>query len=281
MAGVQQMIGRLREAGLILPTLLTLAALGALIGLGTWQLQRKAWKEALIARIAARAAQSPVDAARLLPTAEAHRTASVDPKDMESLEYARVRATGRFDHAGERHLTAIHPEFGPGFRIVTPLVLADGTRVLVNRGFVPFALHNPDQRRAGEITDEVTVTGIVRFAESQPRFVPDNQPARNEWYWRDWLAMVGCPAEVPAARCTDKVPLDGDVLKAMQPTLRRMRIAFIDAENVEAPGGWPRAGAARIELPNRHLEYALTWFGIALALIGVYIAFARGRLGSR
>ena len=56
---------------------------------------------------------------------------------------------------------------------------------------------------------------------------------------------------------------------------------FVDADAEPAnPGGFPRGGATRLVLPNRHLEYALTWYGLALTLIGVFTAFARGRLRS-
>ena len=278
---VLPMLRRFHEAGLVLVTLFALAALGTLIGLGVWQLQRKAWKDGIAARIAARASAAPVDVTRVLGVAENLRTASMPPNHFEETEFTRVEATGRFEHAGERQLNAIHPKFGPGFHIITPLVLADGKRVLVNRGFVPLPLRSPDKRREGQVAGEVTIRGIVRYAERQGRFVPDNRPDRNEWHWRDWQALIGCPPAVPAARCTDKVPLDGEPLKAMQPSQRRALLGFVDMVDSEAPGGWPRAGAARIELYNRHLEYALTWFGIALGLVGVYVAFAWSRLSRR
>ena len=56
----------------------------------------------------------------------------------------------------------------------------------------------------------------------------------------------------------------------------------IDADaRPEPPGGLPRGGVTRLDLPNRHLEYALTWYGLALTLIGVYAAFAASRLRIR
>lgn len=274
------MLRRMSAAGLVFPTLLAAAALATLVGLGTWQLKRKAWKDGLAERIATRATAAPVDVTKVLATAESLRTATMPPDHFEVTEFTRVRAVGRFDHAGERHLNAIHPKFGPGFHIVTPLVLADGKRVLVNRGYVPVPLRDPSKRREGQVAGEVTIDGIVRYAERPSMFAPDNRPDRNEWYWRDWQAMVGCPPAVPAARCTDRVPLDGEALKLMQPTLRQTLLGFVDAVDTEAPGGWPKSGGPRIVLSNRHLEYALTWFGIALGLIGVYVAFAWGRLSA-
>jgi cytochrome oxidase assembly protein ShyY1 len=55
---------------------------------------------------------------------------------------------------------------------------------------------------------------------------------------------------------------------------------FLDLEVSDVPGGWPRGGVTRIDLPNRHLEYALTWFALAGTLLAVFVAFAASRLRS-
>jgi surfeit locus 1 family protein len=50
---------------------------------------------------------------------------------------------------------------------------------------------------------------------------------------------------------------------------------IVDAElDPGLPGGFPKGGVTRLELPNRHLEYALTWYGLAAALVAVFAAFA-------
>ena len=122
---------RLPAAGLLWPLALALPALAILLALGTWQMQRKAWKEDLLARISARVNQPPV------PLAEALAQSA------GNLEYARVRARGTFVHGSEQLLWAPDPRLGPGYDVVTPLRLGDGRFILVNRGYVTEALRWP------------------------------------------------------------------------------------------------------------------------------------------
>jgi surfeit locus 1 family protein len=234
------MPARLKATGLIWPTLLAAAALAVLLGLGTWQMQRKAWKDDLQSQIDQRSKAAPVAA----------RTAAV----LTTLpEYTRVKAAGRFDHAAERYLYAPDPKLGPGYQVFTPLQLSDGLVLMVNRGFVPEALRDPSRRATGQIPGEVEVTGLLRVQAPPGQFTPANEPARNLWYWRDLPAMAGGGRRaVPASLDVEATPLP--------------------------PGGWPKGGTTLVTLTNRHLEYAITWYGLALTLIGVYIAFARARL---
>jgi surfeit locus 1 family protein len=244
------MLSRFKTAGLIGPTLFALAGLGLLIGLGTWQLQRKAWKEGLLERIAARVTAEPVPLARALEIW--HGTGDV--------EYLHVRLAGHFLHQRERHVYAIDSKLGPGFHIYTPFVTATGWLALVNRGFVPEKLKDPSSRSAGQIAGNLEVTGLIRRPTSQPLFAPASDAARNMYFWPDYTGMLeSTKPNVPAE------------LKPLP--------FFIDADaNSTNPGGWPQGGTTRLILPNRHLEYAITWFGMALALIGVYLSFAYGRL---
>ena len=126
------LLTRWRQAGLVWPAVLALAGLAVLVGLGSWQMGRKAWKEGLIAQIAARTKAEP------MPLSEAlrrwHATGDV--------EYAHVRLSGRFLHAHERHVFALDDRLGPGFHIYTPLETPDKQLVLVNRGFVPASLED-------------------------------------------------------------------------------------------------------------------------------------------
>src|SRR5262249_26747459 len=120
------MMRRFLEAGLILPTLLALLALAVLVGLGTWQLQRKAWKESLIAQMERQVHADPGPA-----------MTGLEPLAAISQEYRRVRLRGVFQHDQERYLYAPDPRLGPGFHVYTPLRLQDGGQLYVNRGFVP------------------------------------------------------------------------------------------------------------------------------------------------
>jgi surfeit locus 1 family protein len=234
----------------VVPALLALVGLAVLVGLGSWQLARKAWKEALIARIAERTKAAPV------PLADALRRW----REGGDVEYLRVRVSGRFRHNAERHVFAVDNRLGPGFHIYTPLETPDREAVLVNRGFVPAPLKEAATRPDGQMSGAATVTGLVRRPSRPSWFAPPSVPARNLFYWRDYEAMIAVLRD-PTAAPLEPAPF------------------FLDAE-ADPPnvGGFPKGGVTRLELPNRHLGYALTWYGLALTLIAVFAAFAVGRL---
>jgi len=216
-----------------------LAALAILLSLGTWQVERLRWKEGLLADIAERRAAAPV----ALADVEAIE------KNSGEIEYRRVSVTGTFDHTRERHFFATF-EGQTGFYVYTPMTLADGRTLLVNRGFVPYEMKEPATRPAGEISGEQTVTGYarLRLAGKPSYIVPDNDLAKNIFYWKDLGAMVS------------SVGLDASKVVPF----------FVDADaSVENPGGWPRGGVTQFELPNNHLQYAITWYGLAAALVAV------------
>jgi surfeit locus 1 family protein len=239
---------RLWQAGLLWPTAASLALFLILAGLGSWQLERKEWKEALIAKIAARVSAPAVDLAQ----AEAMARAGDD------IAYLHVVARGRFLHDKERYLYA-PAAAALGWHVYTPLELVPGRVVWVNRGFVPDAEKAQDSRAPGLVTGEVEVRGLVRPYATRGAFQPDNDVAHNLWYWPDVEAMSA----------------------SAFPRVARPPFA-IDADRwPAAPGGLPQGGVTRLQLPNRHLEYALTWYGLALTLIAVYFALAAGRLWQR
>ncbi len=234
---------------LLWPGLAALVALGILLSLGTWQLQRLAWKNDLTARIEARAHGEP---APLPPEAEWPRFTP------EGDEYRRVRLTGTFRHDLEAPvhglMSAGRGQPVQGFYILTPLRLADGSHIVVNRGFVPTELRDPARRPEGQPSGETTVTGLMRSPEIRTAFVPENDPAADRWFTRD-------PAAIAAAR-----------------RLPRVAPFLVDADATPVPGGWPRGGQTILRLTNNHLQYAVTWFGIALTLVGVFATFAWRRL---
>ena len=239
---------RLRQARLIWPTLAALAGLAVLIGLGNWQMERKRWKEDLIGKMAARVHADPVP----LPIVGSSDSA-------RDLEYLHVFARGRLHHDKERYLYAPTPA-GLGWHVYTPLEL-DGRRIVwVNRGWVPDARKSPETRREGKMQGEVEVRGLVRLQATPGAFAAQNDPARNTWYWPDLAAMTTSAfAGSPLAAGALPLAIEADA-------------------KPEPPGGLPRGGVTRLELPNRHLEYALTWYGLGATLAGVYLAFAVSRL---
>ena len=121
-----------RGRSLVTATLATLAALAILVSLGVWQMQRLAWKEALLARVGSRIHADPQ------PLPPACRWPSLEPDDYE---YRHVRVTGTFEHDHEALVfvgaSGLENQPAPGYVVLTPLRLADGAHVCVNRGFVP------------------------------------------------------------------------------------------------------------------------------------------------
>lgn len=225
---------------------LTILGTVVLCGLGTWQLQRLAWKQNLVAMVEARS-QAP--AVPLPP--EADWPALTRDND----EYRKVTLAGRFDHAHEVQVfTSLQDDrfqvSGPGWWVMTPLVLDDGAIVFVNRGFVPYDFRDPQTRAAGQPQGEVEITGLLRLPEVGNIFTPDNQPGSRTWYVRD-------PQAIAAAE-----------------GLARVAPFFVDADATPNPGGLPQGGATRVAFRNDHLGYAITWFGLAASLIGVYLAWA-------
>ncbi|WP_149999799.1 SURF1 family protein [Iodidimonas gelatinilytica] len=213
------------------PTIFTIFGLVLLVGLGTWQIQRLAWKTDLLADIAQRSAADPVP----LP-------AELD--DLTRWRYRPVTVTGRFDHAAEM---AVHA--GRGYHIITPLIRLDGgSPVLVVRGEVPPDGRDPDSRPDGQESGVVSVTGIVRLPSRPGLFVPKNDPQANLWYWRDLPAM------------------------AAHAGLQRVAPVFVEATQT-AKGGWPRGGVTNYTISNNHLSYVITWYGLALALLAIYLVF--------
>jgi surfeit locus 1 family protein len=249
------MLQRLRKARLIWPTLAALAGLAVLIGLGSWQMERKRWKEGLIARIAARVHADPVPLS-MAQAAEAR----------DGLEYRHVAVRGRFHHDRERYLYA-PATGGLGWHVYAPLEMAGGAVVWVNRGFVPDARKAPASRLKGQVQGEVDVRGLVRLPTRPGWFAPANDAAHNLWYWPELAAMTA--SAFPERRRTGAEAPQGPAVLPL----------VIDADaQPEPPGGLPRGGVTRLQLPNRHLEYAVTWYGLAATLVGVYLAFAISRL---
>jgi surfeit locus 1 family protein len=231
--------------GLLVPSALTLLGLAILIGLGTWQLERKRWKEGLIATLSERLSAEPAP----LPARETW--GRLDP-DRE--EFRRVAFSAEFLHDKEALVytpgSALRPDVsGPGYWVFTPARLAGGSIVMVDRGFVPEARKDARGRIAGQVSGVVDLVGALRWPEQRSRFTPADNPAGNLWFVRD-------PASVA----------EGKGIAPVAPF-------YVAQEAPVPPGGLPRAGKLSPRLANNHLQYAVTWFGLALTLIGVFGAW--------
>ncbi len=206
--------------------LLGLAAFGVLVfcALGVWQVERRVWKLALIARVEAR-----VHAA-LIP---APGPAEWPRITREGDEYRRIAAQGEFLRHSDTWVRAL-TELGAGYWVMSPLRTDQGFVVLVNRGFVP-----SDRRDVGPAPQgEIEVNGLLRMSEPRGGFLRSNDPQRDLWYSRDAAAI------------------------AARRGLHDVAPYFLDAQGPSAAGG-PVAGLTVIAFPNNHLIYALTWFMLA------------------
>jgi surfeit locus 1 family protein len=244
--------------GLILPAALTLAALLVLVSLGNWQVRRLAWKEDLIARTIARPKSEPLDFRQTGFSAMGDVTAFLDAND-----YRRVRLAGEYQPAGEvRVFTSLQepkngPFSGPGFWIMTPFATRPSkAAIYINRGFVP-----QDKADAYDPppTGEVEIEGLMRAPERGSYFTPDPDLQKRIFYARDPLRMA------------EGTGLAGGTLAL-----------YVDlAASETPPSGLPQAGETMVTFTNNHLQYAVTWYGLAAALLAVFAAFAAERLRKR
>jgi len=231
-----------------------LAALGLLlfvgfVALGTWQVQRRAWKLDLIERVEQRAHAEPV----ALPSPATWGDISAGGH-----EYLAVALEGRWKPEATV-LTQAVTELGAGFWVMTPLVRDDGTQVWVNRGFV--AQDRRERWLAGEGVDAAApqrVEGLLRLNEPGGGFLRANDPARQRWYSRDVVAM------------------------SRERGLRQAAPFFVDAglpgragTTAGAPGDAPQPGLTVIRFANSHLVYAITWYSLALMVVGAAWTVAR------
>jgi surfeit locus 1 family protein len=228
------------------PTVFTVPVVLLLLALGSWQIERLFWKRELIAQ-----RQSAVAAA---PT-----VVPPSPEEARREEFHHVTDEGVFLHDKEIFLGATSEAGRNGYQVLTPLREPGGRIVFINRGFIPAELKDPAKRSASQVSGTVRVAGLLRLPPTQKPawFLPDNRPDLNYWFWIDLPAM------------------------AVADELDHVAPFYIDADATPNPGGWPKGGITRLELRNDHLQYAITWFSLAVALIVVYVLFHRRNAGSR
>jgi len=231
---------------LILPSFLALPVLALLLGLGTWQLQRLAWKNGLLAELAAAQARGPVEA-----------TGNPPP-------FAHITATGRFRPGAEAMLGL--EVRGPvlGGSLITVLDRPGQPPLLVERGWAPLERGDQIQRPVGE----VTVSGYARYADRRGLFAAKDDPANRRFYSFDPRAIaeaLGAPDAAPYA-LTVVVPGAAPLPSGLGSTPPPQRGPVPDAAH-----GFPSPN-------NPHLGYAVTWFGLALAWTAIFLLWARRRI---
>jgi surfeit locus 1 family protein len=221
------------------PTLFTVPAVLMMLGLGTWQLDRLAWKTALIDSFESRVSAQPVSPPAVV-------------EDMEVWRFRHVQATGHFLNDKELHLTGRPYEGTAGFHVITPFVTDDGLTVLVNRGWVPSDRRRPETRPGSVLDGTVTVNGIVLEAGRKGYFVPENEPGREIWFTVEPEQMAAHLGIGPVASY---------YIDVLRPPGR--------------PTSLPIGAMASIQVRNEHLQYAVTWFLLAGTLLVIYVLWHR------
>ncbi|VAW07474.1 Cytochrome oxidase biogenesis protein Surf1, facilitates heme A insertion [hydrothermal vent metagenome] len=209
--------------------------------LGNWQVERLNWKLDLTQKLETRYDLPPVP----IP-------ATV--KDTDAWLYRHVSVSGRFLHMREMPLYSIGPTGRPGYDLFTPLLISGdngaGKYVIVNRGWVPENLKEQVSRPETIKSGQVHVTGVLRKSWARERFAPENDPVHNLWFFGDIKAMS------EAQHMTDVFPM------------------FLYADKSLTDGEYPIGGRTRLKLINNHLDYAMTWYGLAIVLVIIYLIFS-------
>lgn len=217
--------------------------LAVLCGLGFWQLERLQWKLALIATVDSHMAAAPVPLDEIL---------AMNP---DEAQYRRVSLRGRFDHGREAYVFTTD-QGAAVYHVLTPFTVDDGRIVMVDRGEVPKEKLDPATRAGGNVEGDVNLTGVWRVPDPPGSFTPPPDSAKRIWFARDLKAIA-----------------TADHLNLAAPVV-------IEADSAANPGGWPRGGRTVVSFRNQHLSYAVTWFGLAVCLLGVWLAYhiSRGRI---
>lgn len=238
-----QLIEKIKPHGFLI--LAAMPVFCVLIALGSWQLKRLDWKNNLQKKIDARISAAPIPVHKLQSD---WQNGIVEPH-----EFYPVMIKGTYLHAQEKHLYALK-NGKPGWRIITPLRSAHDTKIfMIDRGFAADRQKEPDTRKQNLPAGQVSIAGILRLPQKQKFWLDlDNNPAENQWFWRDLQAMSD--------------DIEGDVAPF-----------FIEEISAETRPDAPFPGPSVTKLRNRHLEYALTWYGLAATLFVMVIAMVVSR----
>ncbi len=231
--------------------LFTLAMLAVFVGLGLWQLQRRAEKHALIAALTERLANDPV------PLPLPSQWSALSP---EKDEFRRVSFTATYPRLPDAMVysagSAVREDIsGPGTWAFLPARLASGETVVINAGFVANTMQDrgvEDRAVARLSTDQpMTLTGYIRFPESAGLLTPAENPGQRLWFTRDHLAMahrLGWGQVAPF---------------------------YVDLEKPVPQNGIPKPGPLDVHLRDEHMQYAITWFSLAIAVAIAFIVWWR------
>ena len=222
-------------ARVAIPITIGVVAVSILLGLGAWQLHRMDWKEGLLAEIAARMTAAPVS----LPA---------EPRE-GAHQFLQIRLEGRLMREELYVLTSRRPH-GPGFKVISPFLLEDGRRIMVDRGFVPEAEKDPASRAEEPDMGLAAATGTLFWPNELDSFTPDPDLAKSLWFARDLPSMATALEAEP-------------VLVSLTTPLT---------------GRWPEPAPVAHAIPNNHFNYALTWFALAAVWAVMTVIWVRSQL---
>tara|TARA_Y100000588_G_C13981018_1_gene807202 strand:+ start:56 stop:781 length:726 start_codon:yes stop_codon:yes gene_type:complete len=207
-----------------------------LIGLGTWQLERLKWKEKIISERMQRFS------APILSIGD------IQKQQLPNFEFRRIRVGGRYLHAREMLVVNKVWRGQPGFHLITPFKTNVGGSLLVNRGWVPM---DWPEKYSAKAQSEATLelTGNIRLDSRNNLWIPDNEPNKNVWFFVDVEQM------------------------AAQADLKDYHPYLIELRSNKKSVGYPKAQLSRLNVRNKHFEYALTWYALAVTLFIIFVAF--------
>ena len=219
-------------------TIFALPSFLILIILGSWQVQRLSWKSDLISNYNNNFQQAPITVKELL-------------KDRKNNKFRRTVIYGEYDHANEIQIIGKTYEGNAGFHIITPFILENNEIIYINRGWVPKKYADKKTRKFSLLEDKVRVVGLVRLPQKKGYFVPENEPENGFWF-------TIIPEEL-----NRHLNIIGE------------KEFYIDELNIDEKLKLPMPANGKVQVPNNHLQYAITWYSLALGLLIVYFAWHR------
>lgn len=216
-----------------------LLAFSTCMAAGTWQVKRLQWKETLIATIVDANEHAPITQ---LPT---------DAAELEPLQFRKATIKGRWNNAAEFHLAPRYWRDKFGYWIITPFTLNDGRTILVNRGWIPGAKKDIAKRPETKVSGSATLNGLIRVGAERSYFTPESQAEKNVWFGRDIADMAAY------AKLDNTIP------------------AMFDLVGEQSLDKLPIPSDGVIRLRNDHLSYVITWYGIGLGVLVIFVTYHR------
>ena len=217
-------------------TVCTIPSFIILLLLGSWQIQRLSWKSDLISNYNINFGKNPISVEELF-------------QNNEENKYRRVTIKGKYNHENEIQIIGKTYEGNAGYHIVTPFLLKNDDILYVNRGWVPKKYVDRDKRKFTLFKGDTNIIGLVRLPQKKGYFVPENEPDNGFWFTiipDEFNSHLGISANSNY---------------------------YIDELNIDGKLKLPMPANGKIQIPNNHLQYAITWYSLAIGLLIVYIAW--------